>query len=188
MDKSDDPDPMTQVELPNWLAPAPPTDTVPTLSSVELARLKRENLLTAYEGALDGVLNRMIKQHTTWADAVREDPRGFDPGDYLAWVMRDEKRKARYYEAQAVVGEMVFDDVLRIADADDSFEDVARSTLKINARKWWLSVVNRKRFAETRQIEQNVTADLVSAMALADARALARDRDVIDVTPKEIER
>lgn len=188
MDKSDDPmtaTTSTQLALPDWLAPAPPTDTAPTLTSVELARLKRENLLTSYESAFDGILAYMVENHTSFYDAVRDDPRGFDPGHYLAWVMRDENRKSRYYDAQAVTAEHVAQDLLRIADADDSFEDVARSTLKINTRKWLLGVWNRKRFGETRQIEQNVTIDLGEAMAQAQARALARD--VIDVTPRIVE-
>jgi hypothetical protein len=185
MDKSDDPTtaaPMTttQVELPNWLIPQP------TMTSVELARLKRENLHTSYESAFDGILTYMVENHTSFSEAVRDDPREFDPGHYLAWVMRDENRKSKYYEAQAVTAEHVAQDLLRIADADDSFEDVARSTLKINTRKWLLGVWNRKRFGETRQLDVGVTVDLGEAMAQAQARALSRD--VIDVTPREIER
>lgn len=162
--------------LPTWLVP----DRAQTLA------LKRENLLTSYGNALDSILNRMVEQHTTFADAVRDDPRGFEPAHMLQWIMRDEARKMRYYEAQAATAELVFDDTLRIADAADSFEDVQRSTLKVNARKWWLAVVNRKRFGDTRQIEQNVTIDIGEAMAQAQQRVLAaRPRgDVIDVEPR----
>jgi len=161
-----------QETLPTWLIP----DRATTLA------LKRENLMTSYENALDGILNRMVEQHTTFADAVRDDPRGFEPAHLLQWIMRDEGRKMRYYEAQAATAELVFDDTLRIADAADSFEDVQRSTLKVNTRKWWLAVVNRKRFGDTKQIEQNVTIDIGEAMAQAQQRVLsARRGDVIDV-------
>jgi hypothetical protein len=149
-----------QETLPTWLIP----DRATTLA------LKRENLHRTYENALDGILNRMVEQHTTFADAVRDDPRGFEPAHLLQWIMRDEARKMRYYEAQAATAELVFDDTLRIADAADSFEDVQRSTLKVNTRKWWLAVVNRKRFGDTKQIEQNVTIDIGEAMAQAQAR------------------
>lgn len=159
--------------LPNWLVP----DRQQTLA------LKRENLLSTYDSALDGILMRMVENHTSFADAVRDDPRELDPSHMLQWIMRDETRKMRYYEAQGVTAELVFDDILRIADAADSFEDVQRSTLKVNTRKWWLAVVNRKRFGETKQIEQNVTIDIGEAMAQAQQRVLAaRPRgDVIDV-------
>ena len=158
--------------LPTWLVP----DRQQTLA------LKRENLLATYESALDGILNRMVENHTSFSDAVRDDPRGLEPAHVLQWIMRDEGRKMRYYEAQGTTAELVFDDILRIADAADSFEDVQRSTLKVNTRKWWLAVVNRKRFGETKQIEQNVTIDIGEAMAQAQQRVLAsRGGEVIDV-------
>ena len=162
--------------LPTWLVP----DRATTLA------LKRENLLATYESALDGILNRMVENHTSFSDAVRDDPRGLEPAHVLQWIMRDEGRKMRYYEAQGTTAELVFDDILRIADAADSFEDVQRSTLKVNTRKWWLAVVNRKRFGETKQIEQNVTIDIGEAMAQAQQRVLAaRPRgDIIDVEPR----
>lgn len=179
----DKPDPEPQLSLapgpaplPTWLIP----DRAQTLA------LKRENLLTSYENALDGILTRMIENHCTFTDAVRDDPRGFEPAHMLQWIMRDEARKMRYYEAQGTTAELVFDDIMRIADAADSFEDVNRSTLKVNTRKWWLAVVNRKRFGDTKQIEQNVTIDIGEAMAAAQQRVLAaRPRgDVIDVEPR----
>ena len=172
MDPTPEPDSPAPEPLPTWLVP----DRATTLA------LKRENLLATYESALDGILNRMVENHTSFSDAVRDDPRGLEPAHVLQWIMRDEARKMRYYEAQAATAELVFDDILRIADAADSFEDVQRSTLKVNTRKWWLAVVNRKRFGETKQIEQNVTIDIGEAMAQAQQRVLrARGGEVIDV-------
>lgn len=167
-----DPTPEPDQPLPTWLVP----DRATTLA------LKRENLLATYESTLDGILNRMVENHTSFSDAVRDDPRGLEPAHVLQWIMRDEARKMRYYEAQGTTAELVFDDILRIADAADSLEDVQRSTLKVNTRKWWLAVVNRKRFGETKQIEQNVTIDIGEAMAQAQQRVLAsRGGDIIDV-------
>ena len=172
MDPTPEPDSPAPEPLPTWLVP----DRATTLA------LKRENLLATYESALDGILNRMVENHTSFSDAVRDDPRGLEPAHVLQWIMRDEGRKMRYYEAQGTTAELVFDDILRIADAADSFEDVQRSTLKVNTRKWWLAVVNRKRFGETKQIEQNVTIDIGEAMAQAQQRVLAsRGGEVIDV-------
>ena len=83
MDKSADPiPPMTQLALPDWLTQS--TEPAPTLTSVELARLKRENLLTSYESALDGILIHMVEHHTSFYEAVRDDPRGFG-----LWVCRE---------------------------------------------------------------------------------------------------
>lgn len=171
---------MNDLALPDWIAPS--QQTVPSMTAVELARLKRENLHTSYENAFSGILAHMVEDHLSFYDAVRDDHRAFDPGHYLAWVLRDENRKAQYYEVQAVTAEHIAQDMLRIADADDSMEDVARSTLKISTRKWLLGVWNRKRFGETRQVDQTITIDLSEAMAQAHLRA--NSRDVIDVTPR----
>jgi hypothetical protein len=49
-------------------------------------------------------------------------------------------------------------------------EDVNRSTLRANDRKWKMGVMNRKRFGDVRQIDQNVTIDLSGAMQQAQER------------------
>jgi hypothetical protein len=163
--------------LPSWLVPDRST----------LPAVKRENLHTTYEAAFEGMLDKMTTSNISFHEAVRDDFRGLNPTHYLAWVLRDEGRKNRYYEALAITAEGVAADMLRIADASDSFEDVARSTLKISTRKWLLGVWNRKRFGETRQVEQNITIDISQAMADANARVAHSRGDVIDVTPREIE-
>jgi hypothetical protein len=160
--------------LPTWLVP----DRATTLA------LKRENLYTLYENTLDAVFDRMVEHNYSFYDAVRDDPRGLDPKHMLAWVHKDEARKMRYYEAQAIAAEGVAQDMLRIADGEDkTLEDVNRSALRISTRKWLLGVWNRKRFGETKQIEQNVTIDIGEAMAAAQQRVLASrsSGDIIDV-------
>ena len=64
------------------------------------------------------------------------DPRAPDLKRFVAWVMRDENRKAQYYEAQAIGAEVLMIETPLIADASDSLEDVNRSTLRVNTRKW----------------------------------------------------
>jgi len=84
--------------------------------------------------------------------------------------MRDETRKNRYYEAQEIGAEIVSHQILGIADASDSLEDVARSTLRINSRKWLMGVWSRKRFGDIKQVDQNITIDLSAAMQEAQQR------------------
>jgi hypothetical protein len=48
-----------------------------------------------------------------------------------------------------------------------------------------LGVWNRKRFGEIKQIEQNVTIDILAAMQAASERVQARTQNVIDITPNE---
>lgn len=168
------------LELPQWLKP---------LSVHEVADLRRQNMLATFELALDTVLCRMVDQGCSLAESVKQDHRDFPYSQFLGWIMRDEGRKARYHEAQALAAEVVFDQLTSIADAEDTIEDVQRSTLKVNTRKWWLGVVNRKRFGDVKQVEQNVTLDIGEAMAEAQAR-VARGRggpvEVVDTVVKEI--
>ena len=117
--------------------------------------------------------------------ALSTDPRNIDYARFLAWVMKDENRKDRYYEAQATGSEVVATQMLEIADASDTMEDVQRSTLRINTRKWLMGVWNRKRFGEVKQIDQTVTIDMVGAMEAARERA-SRRGEIVDVQPREI--
>lgn len=148
--------------LPDWLAPALP-------DGMTLAQLKRHNEQTLFENCYSSLLDHVAKGNPLSA-AIERDPREIDYTRLMAWINRDEGRKARYREAQEIGAEAVADQMISIADADDTVEDVQRSTLRINTRKWLLGVWNRKRFGDTKQIEQTVTIDLTSAIADAQAR------------------
>lgn len=182
-------------QLPDWLTPRQPDEIdidpdnpdayrIPGHTEEELAiieegkRAKKELTLMRFEHSLDTVLAHIARGNPLTA-ALEDYPFEFEYAKYLAWLLRDEDRKRRYYEAQEIGAEVVAQQMLAIADAEDSVEDVARSTLRINTRKWLLGVWNRRRFGEVKQIEQNVTIDLSSAMAEAQARVeAARTIDV----------
>ena len=67
--------------------------------------------------------------------------------------------------------------MIQIADAADTVEDVQRSTLRINTRKFLLGVWNKKRFSEIKQQDVNVNINLIEAMQDGERRI----QDVIDV-------
>lgn len=150
-------------QLPDWLMP------VPQHSPAEVAQIKRDIEQSLFEAHFERVIDT-IAQGNPLSAALDDLPSKPHYGRYLAWIMRDENRKQRYYEAQEIGGEVVANQMIDIADADDTIEDVARSTLRINTRKWLLGVWNRKRFGETKQVDQTVTINLVDAMAEAQAR------------------
>lgn len=190
MDKSADP----TLDSPPWLThdvtPAKPIDDpLPTLPPIPswmlpatpVAELKLHNELRMFENCLDGLLAHVAAGNPLSA-AVERDPRGIDYVRLLAWINRDEGRKARYREAQELGAEVVADQMLAIADAADTIEDVQRSTLRINTRKWLLGVWNRKRYGEVRQVDQNITIDMTQALVDAQARVdRARTVDVTEV-------
>lgn len=170
------------LEVPTWLLPPA---SMPALSSSELARLKRENEAALYDAFFERALQHIAEGNPLTA-AIESYPAPIAPHRLLAWIHRDPERQRRYYEAQEVGAEVVASQMIDIADASDSIEDVQRSTLRINTRKWLLGVWNRKRFGETRQIDANVTVNLGEAMAAAQARVDAAR--TVDVVAREVVR
>jgi len=136
-----------------------------------------------FERILDRVLER-VSAGNPLTQALIDEVYEIDYATYLRWLLKDEDRKRRYYEAQEMGAEIVSHQLIDIADASDTLEDVQRSTLRINTRKWLLGVWNRKRFGDVKQIEQNVSINLGEAMQQAQARVEAAR--VVDVQARMI--
>jgi len=103
-----------------------------------------------------------------------------DEGRFRRWVFADPQRKQRYYDARLIGADKIEDSMLAIADAeDDPMEDVQRSKLRIDSRKWLLGVWNRKRYAETKQIDVTHNVDISDAMREAEERVLARQQEKV---------
>ena len=164
--------PQTQLDVPGWLAPAPQPEyhhIEVVKARQEAKRAQRQLEEQMFETLLDEALE-ITAAGKSLVVPFAQDPRRPNLGRFIAWVMRDENRKAQYYEAQQFGAEVVAQEVIEISDADDTVEDVARSTLRINARKWTVGVWNRQRFGDIKQIEQNVTVNLSDAMTAAQER------------------
>jgi hypothetical protein len=103
------------------------------------------------------------------------------PSRFRSWVYRDEKRKQAYMVAKAIGAEAIEDELLRISDGvkqdgSMSMDDVQRSTLRINTRKWLLGVWNRRRYGEVKHIEQTTTTRVdPSTMSKADLERAIMD-------------
>ena len=169
-----------QPHSPNSNAPAPEDERDIDPENPDAIRraiiLRRENNLMRkqfeeqiFTAVFDDILEHIASgQPLTAFVEMRSTP--FDYQRCLAWIMKDETRKNRYYEAQEMGAEVVSHQILGIADASDSLEDVARSTLRINSRKWLMGVWSRKRFGDIKQVDQNITIDLSAAMQEAQNR------------------
>ena len=177
--------------LPQWLTPAPHLSANSNAPAPEDEQdldpenpdavkraiiLRRENALMrrqfeeqTFAAVFDDILEHIASGQPLTA-FVEMRPMPFDYQRCLSWIMRDETRKNRYYEAQEIGAEIVSHQILGIADASDSLEDVARSTLRINSRKWLMGVWSRKRFGDIKQVDQNITIDLSAAMQEAQQR------------------
>jgi len=160
-------------DIPAWLVPAPSqeADKPSTSKSISESKPKPalELLHMTYENMFESILveisnGRPLKQ------ILNDDVRRVEYEHLLRWIHSDEMRKSRYQEAQELGTEMLASEIIEIADAQDSMEDVARSTLRINARKFVMGAWNRKRYGDIKQVEQSVTVDISAAMEQAEQR------------------
>ena len=138
--------------------------------SPEQRELERQTFAIAFESALE-----KIAEGTALSVFCQDYHIPISPTRFRTWILRDPKRKQAYYGAQAVGAESIEDDIIRIADglnADGtpSINDVTRSTLQINARKWILQIRNRKRYGDVKHIEQTTRIEDTSSMSTEELR------------------
>jgi hypothetical protein len=172
-------------DVPDWLAPPLPhyhPTVIHTRREIKAMQTQIEHL--TFESLFDEALDR-IAAGQPLIQTIEGDPREPNYTRMLAWIHADPQREAQYHEAQKIGAEVIAQQLLALSDASDSMEDVNRSTLRINTRKWLLGVWNRKRFGDVKQIDQNVTIDLSGAMQQAQER-LDRSRTV-DADVRRIE-
>lgn len=141
---------LTHLDLPEWmLGDSEAAQSIQhSLISKTPATVRRELREMQYEPILERILDR-IAEGTPLSECLRDDVREIEPATFLRWIHKDSTRKNRYYEAQEIGAEMVAAQILTIADGTENpLEDVQRSKLRIDSRRFLLQVWNRKRFGE----------------------------------------
>jgi len=183
------PDEIAPGQLPEWLS-AYPTKTEQeiietpryprTADERELERLTFESL---FEIVMDGLTEGMSPKRI-----VERDPRGVSFGRWYQWMKRDPDRLKRYQDAQESSAEVLLVEMQDIADGDPDSppEDVQRSNLRINVRKFRVQAYNRQRYGDKQQVEvKNDTT--IEIRTLLDARAQRLARLGLSPTGNEIE-
>ena len=162
-----------QLELPDWLDPAPRTlaKSPPAVKSLVLAQ---------YEQIFMRVIDE-VAHGKSMSQVLHDDQRTIDYNDFYRWIKRDPTRKQLFDEAQEMRTEFMAGEIIEIADADDTLEDVNRSRLKIDTRKWLMGAHNRKKYGATTNIEMTGGISILSAIEAANARVI----DLADVTDIE---
>ena len=174
-------------DIPSWMS-APTSHEVAPLTPQEMRELTEQTYSNFFEHILD-----KVAAGTPLATIVNNDARGFEAEKIRAWIRRDPERKARFAEAQSIGAGAIEDDLIRIADAEGSLEDVQRSTLRINTRWRLLAVWDRKRYGESKHLEvtnnKPPAADTLEVLAQRLQRLRTPDNgtDVTDVAVKEDE-
>ena len=147
---------------PEWMSirtlrnnpPPMPTQVYPPLPNPNLSRSTSPLVNQQFENMFEHILDE-VSAGISIIETLRSDNRNIDPGMFFRWINRDPKRKQRFHEAQEIGSEVIAAEMVDIADAKHSIEDVQRSTLRINTRKFLIQSWNRKRYGESKQIEIN---------------------------------
>ena len=170
-------DELDKIELPQWLS-------VPDPKPIAPSKAMRELVHSQYASIFERVIEQIYRGRSL-ASLLEDDHREISYEDFLRWIKRDPMRHERFKEAQESRTEFIAGEILEIADAEDSIEDVQRSRLKIDTRKWLMGAWNRKRYGETKTLEMAGSISITGALAAARERLI--EAEVVDVTPKEIE-
>lgn len=165
--------------IPDWLT-SPPTEAPPR--SLDQQRVQTELVQTQFESMFIRVLEEMSSGRTL-NQVLSSDFRGFKAGAFLKWVKRDPERHGLYKEAKELRTEHWAGEIIEIADAEDAVEDVNRSRLRIDSRKWLMGSDNRKVYGETKTIDVGGSISIISALEEANNRVIELS-DVTDVTPR----
>lgn len=164
--------------IPDWLSPTTQVTAVTPTKTAKQTKL--ELLHLTYETMFEGILLQ-ISSGIPLKEILRNDLREVEYEFFLRWIHKDEERKMRYHEAQELGTEVLASEIIEIADGQNSFEDVQRSKLRIDARKFVMGAWNRKRYGDVKQVEQNVNVNLVDAMEAANQRVIdAKEINVIE--------
>jgi hypothetical protein len=166
-------------EIPDWLT-SPPTP-IP-VRTAEQEHTRSQLVQTQFESMFIRVLEEMASGKTL-TQVLNEDFRGFKAGAFLKWVKRDPDRHSLYKEAKELRTEHWAAEVIEIADAEDAVEDVQRSRLRIDTRKWLMGSDNRKVYGETKTIDVGGSISIIGALEAANNRVVELS-DVEDVTPR----
>lgn len=149
--------------VPDWMIAELPSKRAPELRELELQ---------VYESLFETTLDK-VAEGMNIKTILNLDGRGIQMGRFVRWIMKDDQRRTRYYAAQQTGAEIVFEEMIDIADGEGTFEDVQRSKLRIDTRKWVLGIHDKKRFGDKTN-EMTVNINLGEAMARAAERVANR--------------
>lgn len=113
---------------------------------------------------------------------------GFPRVTFLDWVDADNTLSDRYERARARAADVIFEEILGIADdgvGDTSIDPetgreivnhdhIQRSKLRVDARKWVLAKMSPKRYGEKSQVEHSGKIETTTPLDPAEAIAAAK--------------
>ena len=146
----------TATSIPAWLQALEPTDPSPPpkpISALELALLRKQDMLDTFEKIFDPAMEALA-DGTSIVKFLQSDHRSISAGRFMRWIMDDPQRYRAYLRSHEVAMELISNDLIPIADGkDDPMEDVARSKLRVDARKLMMGFNAKDRFTTTTKVD-----------------------------------
>jgi hypothetical protein len=158
------------VTVPDWLVPTPDVPVESRLTTKEVREITNQFYETLFEHAME-----KLAAGTTLPDIIREYHTPTDVAKFRSWINRDPQRRARYEQAQELFADALVDDMLRIADDVESLEDVQRTSLRLQHRKWIASCLNRRRYGDKQQVEVTKNINITEILQAAQGRLIEHD-------------
>ena len=141
-----------QTATPAWLQALEPTEPQP-VSPLELALLRKQDMLDTFEKIFDPAMEALA-DGTSIVKFLQSDHRSLSAGRFMRWIMDDPQRYRAYLRSHEVAMELISNDLIPIADGkDDPMEDVARSKLRVDARKLMMGFNAKDRFTTTTKVD-----------------------------------
>jgi len=146
----DVPDPAPDMELPVWLSVANDATVGKVVEKFPRTKEARELEKMVFEILFESAIDYLIEGKSI-RDLINRDPRGLTYGRFMVMLKRDTERYARYWEAKEIGAEALIEDMKAISD--DDAEDVQRSNLRINVRKFEVQTANALRYGDSKRLD-----------------------------------
>lgn len=157
----------TATPIPAWLQALNPDPSLdldpPTVSPLELARLRKQDMMDTFEAIFDQAVDA-VENGEGISLFLSRDHRSITPGRFMRWILADPTRERRYKDACRVAAHLMRGDILAKADGtDQTIDDVARSKLAVDARFKLMALADPKEFITTTKVDVTSTSISITA-------------------------
>ncbi len=169
----------TTASLPTWMTPerfSVREDDEGTMNSAGMLPVERKLEKNNFECVFEYALDRLA-EGAFIGSIVKSAPIAVHRGRFMTWVKNDAERWRRYNAAQQVGAEIIASNLVDPTIDEERAIPQDANLMRVNFEKgkWYLSIVDRKRFAETKQVEINQSISITAALAQANGRLIEHE-------------
>lgn len=160
--------------LPDWLSTPEPPKPRQSKQSHELAKAQ-------YEAVFHRIME-MIAEGYTLSNALRELPIEIERGKFRRWIDSQPEKRQALEESEKILANVLMDDYIDFTmGLDKDLADIEAVKVKSSNYKWILSILNRRKYGDVKQIDVGGTISITGALDAANRRiAPVIEAEVID--------